>query len=113
MEKVVFADCWQQILADNGLKTFDDIYDCDNSQRINKNNKRNVSILRLKTREGEKKVFPQTLSRFTHQRRSLCFMNTGKFVSQAAYEWDNKNALQNRHRRTNISLLRRKIATWF
>jgi len=89
MEKVVFADCWQQILADNGLKTFDDIYDCDNSQRINKNNKRNVSILRLKTREGEKKFF---LKRFhdSHIKDVLfVFMNTGKFVSQAAYEWDN------------------------
>lgn len=89
MEKVVFADLWQQVLADNGLKTFDDIYNCDNSRRINKNNKRNVSVLRLKTNDGEKKFF---LKRFhdSHIKDILfVFMNTGKLLSQAAYEWDN------------------------
>ncbi len=89
MKKVVFADSWQQVLADNGMKTFDDIYHCDGKERINRNNKRNVSVIKLKTTDGEKNFF---LKRFRHShiKDSLfVLMNTGKLLSQAAYEWNN------------------------
>jgi tRNA A-37 threonylcarbamoyl transferase component Bud32 len=89
MKKVFFADSWQQVLADRGMKTFNDIYNCDNRERINRNTKRNVSVIRLQTKDGEKKFF---LKRFhdSHIKDMLfVFMNTGKIVSQAAYEWDN------------------------
>jgi tRNA A-37 threonylcarbamoyl transferase component Bud32 len=94
MKKLFFADSWQNILADNGFKTFDDIFHQDNKVEINRNNKRNVSIVYLKTESGDKKFF---LKRFRHSHIKdaiFVFMNTGKIQSQAAYEWGNIKRLE-------------------
>jgi hypothetical protein len=89
MEKIYFADNWQQILAKNGLKSFNDCYHKDNKVYVNRNHRRNVSLIRLKTDNGEKKFY---LKRFRHSHLKdilFTFLNTGKFMSQAAYEWSN------------------------
>lgn len=89
MEKVVFANSWKEILAENGLKTFRDFYHCNDKKLINKNKNRNVSIIHLKI-GGEGKTF--FLKRFHHCHFKdilFTFLNRGKFCSQAAYEWGN------------------------
>ncbi|MCE5340290.1 MAG: lipopolysaccharide kinase InaA family protein [Planctomycetaceae bacterium] len=93
MERVFFADSYEQVFADKGLKTFDDIYNCDDGQQINKNTKRNVSVLRFKTKDGEKKFFLKRLHDSHFKDMLFVFMNTGKIVSQAAYEWGNISRL--------------------
>jgi len=93
MKRVFFADSYEQVFADNGLKTFDDIYNCDDGQQINKNTKRNVSVLRLKTKAGEKKFFLKRLHDSHFKDMLFVFMNTGKIASQAAYEWGNISRL--------------------
>jgi len=92
MERVVIADSWKQVLAENGLKTFKDFYYQDNKISINRNNRRKVSIIRLEGADG-KKFF---LKQFRHSHFKdiiFAFMNTGKFLSQAAYEWNNLEIL--------------------
>jgi hypothetical protein len=93
MEKVYFAASWEQILAKNGLKTFADLYHKENKVYVNRNDRRNVSIIRLDTGKGEKNFY---LKRFRHSHLKdilFTFLNTGKFMSQAAYEWSNMKLL--------------------
>jgi hypothetical protein len=89
MERVVFTGPWKQILAENGLKTFRDIYYCRNKFNINRNRKRNVCIIRLKVAGVEKNLY---LKRFRHSHFKdmlFIFLNRGRLCSQAAYEWSN------------------------
>lgn len=93
MKKVIFADSWKTILAENGLRSFDDFYNYSGKKGINKNNKRSVSILRLKV-NGEEKTF--YMKRFRHPHLKdifFVFLNCGKIYSQAAYEWGNMRLL--------------------
>jgi hypothetical protein len=93
MKKVVFADSWKSILAENGLRSFDDFYNCSGKKRINKNTKRNVSILRLKV-SGKEKFFHMKRFRHPHLKDVLfTLINCGKIYSQAAHEWSNMNLL--------------------
>jgi len=94
MERVVFANSWKQVLAENGLKTFRDIYYCRNKKRINSNHRRNVSIIHLKVGGEEKRFY---LKRFRHSHLKdliFIFLNVGRFYSQAAYEWSNLKLLR-------------------
>lgn len=93
MERVIFADQWQSILAENGLRSFDNFYEYSDKKCINKNQKRNVNILRLKVNGQEKNFF---MKRFRHPHFKdvlFTFLNCGKFQSQAAYESGNMNLL--------------------
>ncbi|HBG78181.1 MAG TPA: hypothetical protein DDW84_04935 [Phycisphaerales bacterium] len=94
MKKVIFADSWKSILAENGLRSFDDFYHCSGKKSTNKNSKRNVSILRLKV-DGEEKIFYMKRFRHPHFKDMLfTFLNCGKIESQAAYEFGNMNLLK-------------------
>ncbi len=93
MERVVFTNSWEQILAEKGLKSFDDFYRCGGKKTIGKNRNRNVSVIRLKIADEEKIFY---LKRFHHSHLKdmlFTFLNTGKLCTQAAYEWRNIRTL--------------------
>lgn len=93
MERVVFTDFWKLRLAENGLRSFDDFYKCSGKKRINKNNKRNVSILCLKI-NGEEKKFYMKCFHHPHLKDILfTFLNCGKIHSQASHESGNMQLL--------------------
>ena len=93
VEKIVFVDTWQSVFAGWELKSFDDFFDYSDGERINKNNKRDVSILTFG--DGpERKVF--FIKRFynPHYKDILATrLNFGRFLSQASCEWENANLL--------------------
>ncbi|OQA01307.1 MAG: Lipopolysaccharide core heptose(I) kinase RfaP [Planctomycetes bacterium ADurb.Bin401] len=94
MEKVVFADSWKEILAENGLKTFGDLYYNNKKKRINSNHRRNVSLFELNINGETRKFY---LKRFRHTYIKdiiFVFLNTGNFLSQAAFEWSNIKLLK-------------------
>ncbi|HBG26142.1 MAG: hypothetical protein A2Y10_08205 [Planctomycetes bacterium GWF2_41_51] len=94
MEKVFCSDTWKKIFAENGLKTFEDFYHRIQKKRINSNHRRNVSIFQLKIDGVDKNFF---LKRFRHchlKDTIFAFLNTGKFCTQAAFEWSNIKLLE-------------------
>ncbi|MEN6385621.1 MAG: lipopolysaccharide kinase InaA family protein [Phycisphaerales bacterium] len=94
MQKIFIEDSWKSVLAANGMKTFEDFYHNENKTCINRNQKRNVSRIKLNTDAGEKTFY---LKRFrnSHFKDTLfTFLNTGKFMSQAGYEWSNMKLLE-------------------
>jgi hypothetical protein len=94
MKRVIFADSWKSILAENGLRSFDDFYDYKGKKRINKSAKRGVSVLRLKV-NGEEKNFYMKRFRHPHIKDMLfTLINCGKIQSQAACESGNMNLLK-------------------
>jgi len=93
MERVVFSGSWKHILAENGLKKFKDFYRCNRKKCIDKNNRRNVSIILLNT-GGEEKTLYMKRFRHSHLKDILfTFLNRGKICSQAYYEWSNLKLL--------------------
>ncbi len=93
MENVVFADSWQPVFADFGLKSFDDFFDYRSRQPIEKNSRRDVATLTLGDGPDCKVFF---LKRFHHPHfKDMLFTlrNFGQFCSQGAYEWKNANLL--------------------
>lgn len=93
VEKIVFADSWQEVFAEFGLKSFDDFFGYCGGQQINKNTKRDVSILTFGDGAARKVFF---LKRFHHPHyKDMLFSwrNFGRLCSQAAVEWKNANLL--------------------
>lgn len=95
MDRIIFSGEWKDILAEKGYKTFNDLYYKIKKRRIgcSRDHNRTVSTVSLQTNEGEKTLF---IKRFRHaylKDKIFIFLNTGKFLSQAGYEWDNINLL--------------------
>ena len=86
MERIVFADFWQPVFAEFGLKSFGDFFDYSGGQQTNKNNKRDVSILTFGNKPDCKVFF---LKRFhnPHLKDIFFALRTfGRLCSQAACE---------------------------
>lgn len=93
MEKISFADGWESIFDENGLKSFNDFYDYRDKTCLNRNRKRNVSVLRLKV-SGKERVFYMKRFYHPHLKDTLFAMvNSGRLCSQADYEQENMRLL--------------------
>ena len=62
MEKVVFADSWQPIFVELGLKSFDDFFGYRGGKIVDKNNKRDVYLVKRKLRGKYTIAFLKILS---------------------------------------------------
>ena len=93
MERVVFAESWQPVFAKFGLKSFDDFFCFSGGERINKNKKRDVSILTFGD-EPNHKVFFLKRFHYPHFKDMLfAWRNFGWLCSQARCEWENARFL--------------------
>lgn len=93
MERVVFADSWQEFFAEFGLRLFDDFFCYAYGEKVEENRRRNVVRLAFGN-EADRKVF--FLKRFHHphfKNMFFTFRNFGHFCSQAACEWHNAKFL--------------------
>ena len=89
MKKVIFADSWQSLFADNGLKSFDDFFALEADKEILNSKKRYVNSFTL----GEKTFF---IKRFSYSHLKDIFFtlsNFGGILSQSACEWKNAHHL--------------------
>lgn len=91
--EVVFADSWGVFFDKFDFRSFDDFFDYSDGVVINKNKKRNVSVLTVGDGSDLKTFF---IKRFhdPHYKDMLnAWYEFGKFISQAAVEWNNANLL--------------------
>ena len=92
-ERIVYADSWEPLLTDFGLRTFDDYYHFGEGTTIGVNRKRNVQRLVIGDGPDRKVLF---MKRFDHP-HFKDIVDTlrafGGFVSQAGVEWRNARLL--------------------
>jgi len=91
--KIVFADSWQGFFAKFGLRSFDDFFDYSDGKIVDKNNKRNVSILTLGSGADLKTFFMKRFHHPHYKDMLSAWYNFGQPTSQAAVEWHNAHLL--------------------
>lgn len=96
MEKVVYADSYEQFFTEAGYNSVDDFFTTDVDPKITAASKRFVEKIELATSEGREKFF---IKRFFYSHLSDAFhslTNFGKFCSQGQTEYRNANLLISR-----------------
>lgn len=93
MEKVVFAESWQQVFADFGLGTFEDFFNYPYERKINMRKKRDVQLLTLGEGENSKEFFVKRFYNPHFKDMLFTWRNFGGFCSLARYEWENARLL--------------------
>ncbi|MHC4069908.1 MAG: lipopolysaccharide kinase InaA family protein [Planctomycetota bacterium] len=93
MEKTVFTGSWQQFFAGLSLVSFDDLFSFSQDETINRNTKRDVSMLTF-SQGGESKVFFRKRFFKPHFKDMLfAWRSFGSPISQAKLEWQNAHLL--------------------
>jgi hypothetical protein len=93
VDQVIFADNWQEYFGKLGLEEFDDFYDYEGGEIVNRNTKRNVCRLGL-GQDGERKVFYMKRFHWPHLKDMVSALRKfGRLTSQARVEWNNANTL--------------------
>jgi hypothetical protein len=91
--KVVFADSWDVFFDKFDFKSFDDFFDYSGGKIINKNNKRNVSVLTLGDGPDLKTFFIKRFHDPHYKDMLSAWYKFGQLTSQAAVEWNNAHLL--------------------
>ena len=93
MQRIEFEAAHEAVFGQNGLRTFEDFIGYDHGQTINRNEKRDVTILRLEAEGGPKVYFMKRF--FSPHLKDMLFTvrNFGKLCSQAELEWRNAHIL--------------------
>ncbi len=93
MVNVVFAGAWQKFFAKFGLESFEDFFDYSQGKTINRNTKRNVTELVFVEGDNRKVFFRKRFVSPHVKDMIFAWRSYGKFISQAALEWNNANML--------------------
>ena len=93
MEKTVFKDSWQKVFTEFGLESFDDFFDYSQGRTINRNKKRNVSMLTFGEGDDRKIFFCKRFFKPHFKDILFAWRNFDRPVSQAEVEWHNANIL--------------------
>ena len=93
MKRVIFENWWEVFCGGHGLKNFDDFFGFSGGKIINKNNRRDVTIITLLDESGEK-VFYMKRFRNPHMKDIFFALRSfGRICSQAELEWNNARLL--------------------
>ena len=93
MEKVVFADGWDEYFAGKGMQGFSDFYDYSSGGGlVNKNSRRNVRRLEF-AGDGGRAFYMKRFDRPHLKDTFFAFANYGRLMSQAQLEWENARLL--------------------
>lgn len=98
MQRIELEAAHEAVFMRNGLETFDDIFSYETGEMINRNEKRDVSILRLDVPDCAEGCHVYYRKRFfsPHPKDMLfTIRNFGKLCSQAELEWRNAHILLN------------------
>lgn len=93
MIKIKFANGWEEVFKNSGLKSFKDFFSYSAGKLINENKKRDVVLMTIGEGERRKELF---MKRFydPHFKDMLFTLgNFGRICSQAQFEWNNANLL--------------------
>lgn len=90
---IEFDLTYEPIFMQNGLKTFDAFFTYQQGKIINRNEKRDVTILELPAQDGPSIFFMKRFHRPHIKDMLFTFRNFGKFCSQAELEWRNTRTL--------------------
>lgn len=91
--EVVFADTWDIFFDKFGFKSFDDFFEYSEGKIINKNNKRDVTVLTLGDGPDQKTFFIKRFRDPHYKDMFAVWYKFGRPISQAAVEWNNANVL--------------------
>jgi tRNA A-37 threonylcarbamoyl transferase component Bud32 len=93
LERVVFADGWQEVFSDSGYKTFNSFFKYNSGEIINEKGKRNVQSLTIRRQGAATTVFVKRFN-YPHFKDLVgSYITLGRILSQAAMEWENANFL--------------------
>lgn len=92
-DKVVFADSWERVFAKFGFESFDDFFDYSGGKMVNRNRKRNVTILTLGDGADAKTFFMKRFHSPHYKDMLSAWYHFGQPISQAAVEWNNAHLL--------------------
>lgn len=96
MKQIEFADSALQIFfSEQGLACFDDFFDYSDGKQINKNTKRNVIVIRLKSKSEERVFYMKRFHDPHFKDMFFTFQNYGRICSQGQLEWNNARYLLN------------------
>jgi hypothetical protein len=93
MHYIEFNPAFESIFAQNGLRTFEDFIHWDEGQMINRNEKRDVTILRFATSDGPRVFFMKRFFSPHLKDMVFTFRNFGRLCSQAELEWRSSSIL--------------------
>ena len=93
MERVTFAESWEEFFGGVGLESFGDFYGYAGGTKIGKNERRNVYRLTFGEGSDAKAFYIKRFEKphFKDMLGARC--NFGRFISQAGVEWANANLL--------------------
>jgi hypothetical protein len=93
MQRIEIDAAHEAVFLQHGLKTFYDYLGCDKRQTINRNENRDVNILRLDGADGTRVYFMKRF--FWPHPKDMLFTirNFGRLCSQAELEWRNARML--------------------
>lgn len=93
MQRIECEAAHEAVFVQNGMKTFDDFIGYDKGETINRNEKRDVNILRLESPNGPRVYFMKRF--FSPHPKDMLFTirNFGRLCSQAELEWRNAHIL--------------------
>ena len=95
MEKIIYAESWQERLAEFGLEKFDNFFSFTGGEIVNKNNKRDVTIMAFEQGTDSKTFFMKRFFKPHFKDMFFALRSFGSFCSQAELEWKNANFLLN------------------
>lgn len=93
MEKIVFEDPWQEFFAEAGLNSFDDFFNYAGGETINKNQRRDVSILSFGDGTSRKVFFRKRFHNPHYKDILSSWRNFGRPTPLAEAEWENLHLL--------------------
>lgn len=93
MQKIKFAKGWADVFADLDLQSFDDFFNYNDGQIINRNSRRNVTFMRLGEEASQQEFFMKRFINPHFKDVLSTWFNFGSLCSQAACEWNNANIL--------------------
>jgi len=104
VEKITFADSWQRVFAEFGLKSFQDFFNYSSGPLINKNSKRDVRMITFSYNKSCRVFFLKRFYRPHLKDIISAWRHYRLFTSQAAVEWNNANTLLRHNIKTYIPL---------
>jgi tRNA A-37 threonylcarbamoyl transferase component Bud32 len=93
VQKIIYANSWENFFARSGLKSLDDFFDYSPVETIGINNKRSVVAFVLGPDSQKKHFFMKRFNRPHFKDMFFTWRSFGQACSQARCEWENAHLL--------------------
>lgn len=93
MKKITYENHWQSFFEHHGLCSFDDFFNYQDGETINRNTKRSVVVLKLPHNNRTKTFYMKRFFNPHFKDMLFTLQNFGKLCCQGELEWRNANIL--------------------